>query len=246
MIENENSTGEQYSEDSQPKFEKIWVDKIPNNKDIQEIELKVVLNYGGKKCTKTYEITYTKDTPSGDKKLPYMLLTINSNSLLDGKKNSQSIKLRFTNKAKLEILEKESVGLLGGGFVLYDVDGSGKGLALSDDDADKQFEGAIIYQTFSNFDAASFVKDYLFDKDGKVTIDLTIGGKSVGKLWSQDSTTNGREWKHMVPSYAGLSENDLQNVTGIDDAAFCHNNLFIAGAASFESVLKMASIAIDA
>ncbi len=52
--------------------------------------------------------------------------------------------------------------------------------------------------------------------------------------------------KPLPKQWAGLSESDLQNVTGIDDATFCHNNLFIAGAVSFESVVKMASIAIKA
>ena len=37
----------------------------------------------------------------------------------------------------------------------------------------------------------------------------------------------------------------LKKLTGIDDAMFCHNGLFIAGAESFESTMKMASIALD-
>ncbi len=34
-------------------------------------------------------------------------------------------------------------------------------------------------------------------------------------------------------------------VTGIDDVMFCHYGLFVAGAESFESTMKMASIAIQ-
>jgi uncharacterized UPF0160 family protein len=45
--------------------------------------------------------------------------------------------------------------------------------------------------------------------------------------------------------WAGLSDTELQNVTGIDDAMFCHNGLFIAGAKSFESTMKMASLALQ-
>jgi len=45
--------------------------------------------------------------------------------------------------------------------------------------------------------------------------------------------------------WAGLAGKELQAVTGIDDAMFCHNGLFIAGAASFESIMKMASIALQ-
>jgi uncharacterized UPF0160 family protein len=45
--------------------------------------------------------------------------------------------------------------------------------------------------------------------------------------------------------WAGLSDQKLQEVTGINDAMFCHNGLFIAGAESFESTIKMASIALQ-
>jgi len=52
--------------------------------------------------------------------------------------------------------------------------------------------------------------------------------------------------KPLPTPWAGLSDNDLKEVTGIDDAMFCHNGLFIAGAESFESTMKMASIALEA
>lgn len=45
--------------------------------------------------------------------------------------------------------------------------------------------------------------------------------------------------------WAGLSGEALKDVTGIDDAMFCHNGLFIAGAESFESTMRMASIALQ-
>ena len=50
--------------------------------------------------------------------------------------------------------------------------------------------------------------------------------------------------KSLPKSWAGLSNTELQNVTGINDAMFCHNGLFIAGAESFESVMKMAAMAL--
>jgi len=50
--------------------------------------------------------------------------------------------------------------------------------------------------------------------------------------------------KPLPKQWAGLSDNALKEVTGIDDAMFCHNGLFIAGAESFESTMKMASIAL--
>jgi len=52
--------------------------------------------------------------------------------------------------------------------------------------------------------------------------------------------------KSLPEKWAGLSDNELKAVTGIDDAMFCHNGLFIAGAESFESTMKMATIALEA
>ncbi|MDQ7017355.1 MAG: MYG1 family protein [Gammaproteobacteria bacterium] len=52
--------------------------------------------------------------------------------------------------------------------------------------------------------------------------------------------------KPLPKPWAGLSDRELQEVTGLEDAMFCHNGLFIAGAESFESAMKMASIAIEA
>jgi uncharacterized UPF0160 family protein len=51
--------------------------------------------------------------------------------------------------------------------------------------------------------------------------------------------------KPLPKEWAGLSDKALQAVSGIDNAMFCHNGLFIAGAASFESTMKMAIIAIQ-
>jgi uncharacterized UPF0160 family protein len=51
--------------------------------------------------------------------------------------------------------------------------------------------------------------------------------------------------KSLPKQWAGLSDKELQEVTGIDDAMFCHNGLFIAGAESFESTMEMASIALQ-
>ena len=51
--------------------------------------------------------------------------------------------------------------------------------------------------------------------------------------------------KSLPEQWAGLSDDELKKVTGIDDAMFCHNGLFIAGAESFESTMKMAFIALQ-
>lgn len=51
--------------------------------------------------------------------------------------------------------------------------------------------------------------------------------------------------KSLPQPWAGLSGDEFQAVTGLDDATFCHNGLFIAGAESFASVMVMASIALQ-
>jgi len=51
--------------------------------------------------------------------------------------------------------------------------------------------------------------------------------------------------KPLPKAWAGLSDQALQEVTGLNDATFCHNGLFIAGAESFESTMKMATIALQ-
>lgn len=50
--------------------------------------------------------------------------------------------------------------------------------------------------------------------------------------------------KSLPEPWAGLSGRELQEVTGIADAMFCHNGLFIAGAESFEGTMNMAAIAL--
>ena len=51
--------------------------------------------------------------------------------------------------------------------------------------------------------------------------------------------------KPLPKAWAGLSDKALQDESGITDAMFCHNGLFIAGADSFESTMKMAAIALQ-
>ncbi|PWQ93890.1 MYG1 family protein [Leucothrix arctica] len=52
--------------------------------------------------------------------------------------------------------------------------------------------------------------------------------------------------KPLPSAWAGLSDDALKEVTGLDDAMFCHNGLFIAGAESLESTMKMAAMALEA
>ena len=45
-------------------------------------------------------------------------------------------------------------------------------------------------------------------------------------------------------SWAGLREQELAAVTGVPDSVFCHLNLFIGGARSFEGAVRMAELAL--
>lgn len=61
------------------------------------------------------------------------------------------------------------------------------------------------------------------------------------------ATTDTFEARKDLPvAWAGLRDEELAVVTGVPDAVFCHNNLFIAAARSYEGILKMARAALDA
>jgi uncharacterized UPF0160 family protein len=47
-------------------------------------------------------------------------------------------------------------------------------------------------------------------------------------------------------TWAGLRDKQLAAASGVPDAVFCHSNLFIAGARSFEGALRMAELALKA
>lgn len=51
--------------------------------------------------------------------------------------------------------------------------------------------------------------------------------------------------KDLPAAWAGLRGADLAAVTGVPDAVFCHNNLFIASAQSFEGTLALARLALQ-
>ena len=51
--------------------------------------------------------------------------------------------------------------------------------------------------------------------------------------------------KSLPLEWAGLADQELADVTGLSDAMFCHNGRFIAGAKSFDSVMKMATMAVN-
>ena len=51
--------------------------------------------------------------------------------------------------------------------------------------------------------------------------------------------------KSLPKAWSGLSDEAFVDETGIEDAVFCHNGLFIAGTKSFESTMKLATMALS-
>ncbi len=51
--------------------------------------------------------------------------------------------------------------------------------------------------------------------------------------------------KDLPSSWAGLTDQELQKVTGVPDAVFCHRALFMASALSKEGAIKLAQIAVE-
>lgn len=51
--------------------------------------------------------------------------------------------------------------------------------------------------------------------------------------------------KDLPAAWGGLRNDELAAVTGVPDAVFCHNALFIAAAKSYQGILNMARIALD-
>lgn len=51
--------------------------------------------------------------------------------------------------------------------------------------------------------------------------------------------------KSFPEEWGGLRNEDLQKVSGVETATFCHNNRFICVADTFEDALKLAKIAVD-
>jgi len=47
-------------------------------------------------------------------------------------------------------------------------------------------------------------------------------------------------------AWGGLRDADLAQVTGVDDAVFCHTGLFICGARSQEGAIRLAELAVEA
>ncbi len=88
-------------------------------------------------------------------------------------------------------------------------------------------------RALSRIDKQKEVLFVVFPRDGEYLIQTVRGGGGPN-----------RDRKLLPQAWAGKRESELSGIIGIEDAIFCHPARFIAGATSFESIIKMADLAI--
>lgn len=73
--------------------------------------------------------------------------------------------------------------------------------------------------------------------------------RKVTEDWGVEAVKNGpktfKNRKNFPNSWAGLRDEELQKITGVSDAVFCHRGLFLAVANSKEGAIKLAQIAVE-
>lgn len=71
------------------------------------------------------------------------------------------------------------------------------------------------------------------------------GGNWGLKAIRADDPNTFKNRKDLPTSWAGLRDEELQQITGVSDAVFCHRALFLAAAKSKEGAIKLAQIALE-
>ncbi len=97
---------------------------------------------------------------------------------------------------------------------------------------DRQIDKVIINDTLQEFPEVLFV----IHPYHKV-------GSAVRAVRKNASSFESR--KNLPKAWAGKSDEELQKITGVKDAVFCHNALFIANAKSREGALELVKIALE-
>lgn len=98
-----------------------------------------------------------------------------------------------------------------------------------------------------------FWKEALFTIEEKRGIQgqikyVVFGIKNTGECRIQAVPVEINSFESRLPLYEpwrGKSNQDLAEVTGLEDAVFCHHSGFIGGCKSFENTLKMGLITIE-
>ena len=77
-----------------------------------------------------------------------------------------------------------------------------------------------------------------------------VGPDTQSKNWKADAIRRDpplfKARKDFPKSWAGKRDRDLAKVSGVSDATFCHNKLFLAVAASKEGAIALAKAAASA
>lgn len=87
-----------------------------------------------------------------------------------------------------------------------------------------------IWDALQNFDEPLFVV-YGDDKDW-------------GTVAMRKEINNFENRKYFPKSWAGLKDEELQKISGVSDAVFCHRGLFLVGAKSKQGAIKLAELAL--
>jgi uncharacterized UPF0160 family protein len=85
----------------------------------------------------------------------------------------------------------------------------------------------------------------LRDLDKNNEVFFVIYPKKDGYAIQTVRGDNREDKKKLPESWAGKRDEELQKITGVKDAVFCHTGRFIAVAGSLEGIMKMAQLAID-
>ncbi len=76
-----------------------------------------------------------------------------------------------------------------------------------------------------------------------------VSPNSNGTAWGVKTIKNSDESyenrKDLPSTWAGLRDEEMQKLTGVNDAIFCHNALFLATAVSKEGALELARLAVE-
>ena len=96
----------------------------------------------------------------------------------------------------------------------------------------------ILDESYSYEDTLNNFSEPLFVVYPRVN-DVSWGVKAVRK---DPKTFKNR--KDFPKSWAGLRDEELQKITGISDAIFCHRGLFMAVAKTKEGAIKLAELAL--
>jgi uncharacterized UPF0160 family protein len=78
---------------------------------------------------------------------------------------------------------------------------------------------------------------------------FVIYPRTSDNLWGiravRENTKSFKNRKDFPRNWAGLRDEELQTVTGVKDAIFCHKGLFLTVAKSLEGAIKLAQIALE-